>query len=84
MMPRQGQKKAKSAAELPKAKRAPKAKTAKPLSAQAFKDTKAELRLQTLLHELDKYDEPEDDDAGADSGDGFDSSGPSHHWSDDD
>ena len=84
MMPRQGQKKAKSTAGPPKAKRAPKARPAKPLSAQAFKDTKAELRLQTLLHELDKYDEPEDDDADAGSGEGYDSAGPSHHWSDDD
>ncbi len=37
------------------------AEVAKRLAAQAARDDAAERRLQALLHEMDKFDEPEDD-----------------------
>jgi hypothetical protein len=44
-------------------------------------DSAAELRLQSLLRELDKFDETEDDAADASGDDDY--SGPSRRWSDD-
>ena len=37
------------------------AEVARRLAAQAARDAEAEQRLQSLLHEMDKFDEPEDD-----------------------
>jgi len=54
---------------------------AKRMSGESERDSAAELRLQSLLRELDKYDETEEDDG--DSGqDDYDSSGPRRRWSD--
>ena len=55
---------------------------AKRLSGQRSLDSTAELRLQSLLRELDKFDEPEDD-AGGNETEGQDYSGPRRRWSDD-
>lgn len=54
---------------------------AKRLSAQAARDSAAELRLQALLREMDKFEEDEDD-SSADLED-HDYSGPRRRWSDD-
>jgi hypothetical protein len=54
---------------------------AKRLSAQAGRDSAAELRLQALLREMDKFEEDEDDPT-ADLQD-HDYSGPRRRWSDD-
>jgi hypothetical protein len=54
----------------------------KRLSGQKGRDSAAELRLQSLLRELDKFDESEDD-ANADLSGGDDYSGPRRRWSDD-
>ncbi len=54
----------------------------KRLSGQAGQDNAAETRLQLLLRELDQFDGPEDD-AGTDSPESFDYSGPRRRWSDD-
>jgi hypothetical protein len=55
----------------------------KRLSSQADRDSAAELRMQSLLRELDKFDDQEED-AGADlPGDYDDYSGPRRRWSDD-
>jgi hypothetical protein len=54
---------------------------AKRLAAQAAHDAEAEKRLQSLLHELDRFEDLGDEDEG-DSGDGYDYSGPSRRWSD--
>jgi hypothetical protein len=54
----------------------------KSMSGQTDRDTAAELRLKSLLQELDKFDDPEDDmstDFPEDSG----FSGPRRRWSDD-
>jgi hypothetical protein len=53
----------------------------KGMSGQSDRDPAAELRLQSLLRELDKFEVTEDEaaDAAADS----DYSGPSRRWSDD-
>ena len=55
---------------------------AKRLSGQKSLDSTAELRLQSLLRELDKFDEPEES---ADENDPAeqDYSGPRRRWSDD-
>ncbi|MGH8623240.1 MAG: hypothetical protein ACRET3_13975 [Burkholderiales bacterium] len=55
---------------------------AKRLSGQKGLDSTAELRLQSLLRELDKFDEPEES---VDENDpaGQDYSGPRRRWSDD-
>ena len=54
---------------------------AKRLSGENERDSAAELRLQSLLRELDKYDDTEEDEA--DSGqDDYDSSAPRRRWSD--
>lgn len=54
----------------------------KRLSGQGGLDTSAELRLQTLLRELDKFDDPEE---GASEGEpeNYDYAGPRRRWSDD-
>ena len=54
---------------------------AKRLAAQAAHDAEAEKRLQSLLHELDKFEDVGDDDEEG-SSDGYDYSGPSRRWSD--
>lgn len=57
-------------------------KVAKRLSGQKNLDSTAELRLQSLLRELDKFDDPEVDAAEDDIDDG-EYSGPRRRWSDD-
>ena len=54
----------------------------KRLSGQTDRDSAAELRLQSLLRELEKFDVQEDD-AGADLPEDYDYSGPRRRWSDD-
>jgi hypothetical protein len=46
------------------------------------RDSAAEKRLQSLLHELDKFDDVENEDGG-DAADGYDYTGPARRWSDD-
>jgi len=55
---------------------------AKRLSGEKGLDSTAELRLQSLLRELDKFDEPDETAAEGDPGD-YDYSGPRRRWSDD-
>jgi len=56
---------------------------AKRLAAQAARDSAAELRLRSLLRELDKFEDAEDE-AVADSPEDYeDYSGPRRRWSDD-
>jgi hypothetical protein len=54
----------------------------KRLSGQGGRDSAAELRLQSLLHEMDKFDELEDE-ASADLAGDDEYSGPRRRWSDD-
>lgn len=54
----------------------------KRLSGQTSVDSTAELRLQTLLRELDKFDGPEEDASENEPGD-YDYTGPRRRWSDD-
>ena len=54
---------------------------AKRLAAQAAHDAEAEKRLQSLLHELDKFEDVGDEE-GDEPSDGYDYSGPSRRWSD--
>ena len=54
----------------------------KHISGQSGRDSAAELRLQSLLRELDRFDAAEDD-AGADSAEDYESAGPRRRWSDD-
>ena len=54
---------------------------AKRLSGQKGLDSTAELRLQSLLRELDKFDSPEEDSEEEVSGQDY--SGPRRRWSDD-
>ena len=54
---------------------------AKRLAAQAAHDAEAEKRLQSLLHELDKFEDLGDEE-GDEPSDGYDYSGPSRRWSD--
>jgi hypothetical protein len=58
-------------------------KVAKRLSREDPRDSAAELRLQSLLRELDKYDETTEEDDSGDSQTEYDSSGPRRRWSDD-
>jgi hypothetical protein len=51
----------------------------KRLSSQADRDSAAEQRLQSLLRQMDEFDELEDD-AGPDAPEGY--SGPRRRWSD--
>jgi hypothetical protein len=55
---------------------------AKRLSGQKSLDSTAELRLQSLLRELDRYDEPEESAEEIDTAE-QDYSGPRRRWSDD-
>jgi hypothetical protein len=55
---------------------------AKRLSGQKSLDSTAELRLQSLLRELDKFDDPEES-AAEDDLEGAEYSGPRRRWSDD-
>ena len=55
---------------------------AKRLSGEKSLDTTAELRLQSLLRELDKFDEP-DEAEGEGGSEDYDYSGPRRRWSDD-
>jgi hypothetical protein len=55
---------------------------AKRLSGQKSLDSTAELRLQSLLRELDKFDYPEEN-ASEDDLEDSDYSGPRRRWSDD-
>jgi hypothetical protein len=57
------------------------AAVAKRLSNQADRDSAAERRLQSLLKELDQYEELEEDSAEEDSAD-LHYSGPRRRWSD--
>lgn len=54
---------------------------AKRLSGQKSLDSTAELRLQSLLRELDKFDDPEEEAGEEDPGQDY--SGPRRRWSDD-
>ncbi len=54
----------------------------KRLSGQADRDSAAELRLQSLLRELEKFDDQEDE-TGADLPEHYGYSGPRRRWSDD-
>lgn len=54
----------------------------KRLSGQTGRDSTAELRLQSLLRELDKFDDPEED-TSADLPEDYNYSGPRRRWSDD-
>jgi hypothetical protein len=54
----------------------------KRLSGEAGRDSAAELRLQALLQEMDKFEEFEED-AGADLPEDYDHPGPRRRWSDD-
>ena len=54
----------------------------KRLSGEASLDSTAELRLQSLLRELDKFDGPEED-ASENNPEDYAYSGPRRRWSDD-
>lgn len=54
----------------------------KRLSGKAGLDSAAELRMQSLLRELDKFDAPEED-ASEDHPEDYGYSGPRRRWSDD-
>lgn len=56
---------------------------ARHLSGRSERDSAAEMRLQALLKELDRYDEA-DDAASDDSGSDYDAAAPRRRWSDDD
>jgi hypothetical protein len=57
-------------------------KLVKGLSGRASLDSTAELRLQSLLRELDKFDGPEEEATESEHED-YDYSGPRRRWSDD-
>ena len=59
------------------------AAVAERMSGESERDSAAELRLKSLLRELEKYDETEEDDDDNPQDD-YDSSGPRRRWSDDD
>jgi hypothetical protein len=54
----------------------------KRLSGQTGRDSAAELRLQALLREMDKFD-AENEATSADASEDYDYSGPYRRWSDD-
>ena len=54
----------------------------KRISGQSGLDSTAELRLQSLLRELDKFDDPEEN-ASENNPEDHDYSGPRRRWSDD-
>ena len=55
----------------------------KGMSSQSDRDHAAELRLQSLLRELDKFDNTEDDDPSADSPEDYGHPELRRRWSDD-
>ena len=55
----------------------------KRLSGKAGLDSAAELRMQSLLRELDKFDEPPEEDASENHPEDYDYAGPRRRWSDD-
>jgi len=54
----------------------------KRLSGETGRDSSAELRLQALLREMDKFDDAEDS-MGTDFSGDYDDAGPRRRWSDD-
>lgn len=54
----------------------------KNLSGQAGPDSTAELRVQALLKEMDRFDDS-DEDASTDIAEAYDYTGPRRRWSDD-
>ena len=56
---------------------------AKRLSNQPDRDTDAELRLKSLLKELDRYDDAVEDEADESPTDGYEDAEPRRRWSDD-
>jgi hypothetical protein len=54
---------------------------ARRMADETQRDSAAEMRLQALLRELDKFDDTEED-AGDDSAKDYESSGPRRRWSD--
>jgi hypothetical protein len=54
----------------------------KRLSGETGRDSSAELRLQALLREMDKFDDAEDS-IGTDFSGDYDDAGPRRRWSDD-
>lgn len=83
MTGRQEPKKPKHAARPIRKKRdfAAAAEVAKRLTAQAARDDAAERRLQSLLHEMDKFDDAEDDPM-EDPGESLGDPGHTRRWSD--
>lgn len=57
-------------------------KLVKGLSGKTSLDSSAELRLQSLLRELDRFDEPAED-SSENNPESYDYSGPRRRWSDD-
>jgi hypothetical protein len=55
----------------------------KRMSGQGERDTAAELRLQSLIRELDRFDDDVEDEPDADTPTEYDYSGPRRRWSDD-
>jgi hypothetical protein len=55
----------------------------KRLSGQGDRDSTAEIRLQALLRELDKFEELQDDEQDDDFPEDIEYSGPRRRWSDD-
>jgi hypothetical protein len=58
------------------------ASVAKRLSNQADRDSAAELRLQSLLRQLDKFDDLGEEEASVDDPQDYPYSGPRRRWSD--
>jgi hypothetical protein len=58
------------------------AAVAKRISSRAERDSTAELRLQSLLRELDRFDEPEEE-MSTGLPEEYNDSGPHRRWSDD-
>jgi hypothetical protein len=56
---------------------------ARELSAESERDSAAEVRLQSLLRELDRFDLQEEEADGQDSSDEYGYVGPRRRWSDD-
>ena len=55
----------------------------KHLSSQTDRDSAAELRLQSLLRELDRFDDADGGEMADDPDDDFNAPGPRRRWSDD-
>ena len=56
---------------------------ARRLSGESERDSAAEVRLQSLLRELDRFDLQEEEADGLDSSDEYGYAGPRRRWSDD-